>query len=78
MVFTDALPFLKGMQFQVIQRTLYDIEISLVCDQGQLAEEVMIPKLQHIFVYPFHITFHYVTSISRSSNGKYEDFKSLV
>ena len=78
MVFTDALPFLKGMQFQVIQRTLYDIEISLVCDQGQLAEEVMIPKLQHIFGYPFHITFHYVTSISRSSNGKYEDFKSLV
>jgi len=74
----NLISLFKDMQFQVIQKTLYNIEISLVSAYGMVAEEKLIPQLQNIFGYPFNITFNYVTSIPRSANGKFEDFKSLV
>ncbi|MFI4918573.1 MAG: phenylacetate--CoA ligase family protein [Legionellales bacterium] len=74
----NLISLFKNMQFQVIQKNRYDIEIALVSTQGRVAEDVLIPQLQAIFGHPFHITFNYVSSIARAANGKFEDFKSLL
>lgn len=74
----NLISLFKEMQFQVVQKSPYDIEISIVCPLSRLAEQELIPSIQHILGYPFNITFNYVSSIARAANGKFEDFKCLI
>ena len=67
-------------QFQVIQKTLHDIEVALVVAHPLTpAEEdtlrvLIIKNLAH----PFTVAFVYRDDIPRSAGGKYEDFRSEV
>lgn len=72
----NLITMLKSTQFQVIQKTLYDIEIKVVFSGATLPEQTIIPIVQSLFGYPFNIHFVYVDDIPRSARGKYEDFKS--
>lgn len=72
----NLITLLQSSQFQVIQKSLYDIEIKIVHSGHPLPENKMVPIIQSLFGYPFNIKFNYVTHIPRSARGKYEDFKS--
>lgn len=67
-------------QFQVVQKTLQDIEVALVVARPLTAAEedtlraLIISNLAH----PFTVSFVYRDDIPRSSAGKYEDFRSEV
>lgn len=68
------------LQFQVIQRTLHDVEALLVVARPFTERELETVKawLLRGLGYPFHVTFTYVDKIPSSPTGKYEDFKSEV
>lgn len=67
-------------QFQVLQRTLQDIEVALVVarpltvDEETALRELVLNNLGHRFA----VTFSYHDDIPRAASGKYEDFRSEV
>lgn len=67
-------------QFQVVQKSLNDIEVALVLARPLLPAEtealraLILKNLGH----PFKVLFVYRDSIPRSAGGKYEDFRSEV
>lgn len=67
-------------QFQVVQKTLRDIEVALVVARPLTMEEeatlraLIVKNLKH----PFNVSFVYRDGIPRSAGGKYEDFRSEV
>ncbi len=67
-------------QFQVVQKTLQDIEVALVVARPLTSAEedtlraLIIKNLAH----PFAVSFAYRDDIPRSAGGKYEDFRSEV
>ena len=67
-------------QFQVVQKTLRDIEVALVVARPLTAEEQA--KLHALILKnldgDFELSFVYRDSIPRSAEGKYEDFRSEV
>ena len=67
-------------QFQVIQRTLHDVEVKLVASRPLSPDEETLLR-SHVaewLGYEFRVTFHYVDDIPRSAGGKYEDFRCEV
>ncbi|MFN2505143.1 MAG: phenylacetate--CoA ligase family protein, partial [Acidimicrobiales bacterium] len=81
---TDFRKALSGLprlqQFQVIQRSVDDLEVRVVTERPFRANEesavrdYVVTSLGH----PFTITFSYVGEIPRSAGGKFEDFRSEV
>lgn len=67
-------------QFQMVQKSLEDIEMRLVVDvplnEGQEAKLAKV--IQVALGHPFRITFSYHPTIQRSASGKFEDFLSEV
>jgi phenylacetate-CoA ligase len=67
-------------QFQVVQKTLRDIEVSLVAARPLAAEEEA--RLRALILKnlngDFELSFVYREVIPRSAGGKYEDFRSEV
>jgi phenylacetate-CoA ligase len=67
-------------QYQVVQKTLQDIEVALVATRPLTADEE--EKLRAVIVKnlgsPFNVVFVYRDAISRSAEGKYEDYRSEV
>lgn len=67
-------------QFQVVQKTLADIEVALVVarpltvDEEQTLRALILKNLAG----PFNVAFVYRDDIPRSAGGKYEDFRSEV
>ncbi len=67
-------------QFQVVQKTLQEIEVALVVARPLTSAEedtlrvLIIRNLAH----PFTVSFVYRDDIPRSAGGKYEDFRSEV
>lgn len=71
-------PFL---QFQIVQRTLEEIDLMVVpAGSGYSDEERALVEqyFQRVLGHPFKIAIHCVDSIPRSRSGKFEDFISLV
>jgi phenylacetate-CoA ligase len=67
-------------QFQIIQRTLHDVEVKLVAYRPLTPDEEAMLR-SHVVEwsgYPFNTTFTFVDAIPRSAGGKYEDFRSEV
>ncbi len=75
--FTRSLPV---SQFQVIQRSLREIEVMLVSYRPLTFEEEfgLRSHVSEWLGYPFDVTFTYVDSIPRSPSGKFEDFRCDV
>ncbi len=67
-------------QFQVVQKSLSDIEVALVVARPlQPAEtEALRALILKNLGYPFNVSFVYRDAIPRSAGGKYEDFRSEV
>lgn len=67
-------------QFQVVQKTLDDIEVALVVARPLTASET--EALRALILknlgQPFNVSFVYRDAIPRSAGGKYEDFRSEV
>jgi phenylacetate-CoA ligase len=65
-------------QFQLVQRSLVQIELRVVRHAPFTADETerMIEYLHQTLRYPFEISIHYVDEIPRSPTGKYEEFRS--
>ena len=72
-----AAPF---RNFQITQTTLETMEVTLVVPRPWTAadEAALRDHLTHVYRHPFDIAIAYVDHIDRASNGKYEEFKSLV
>jgi phenylacetate-CoA ligase len=68
------------VQFQVVQRTLYDLEIKLVVRQalGAEKEEKIRQTLRDSLGAHFSVTVTYHDAIPRTQSGKYFDFVSEV
>jgi len=68
------------VQFQLIQRTLYDLELKLVARAplGQAAEEKMRWDLRQALGEHFSVRITYHDEIPRAASGKYFDFLSEV
>lgn len=67
-------------QFQVIQKTVGEIEVNLVTNRplsGAEEGELRALILQNL-AYPFELRFVYRDAIARADSGKYEDFRSEV
>ncbi len=76
---SDELP--PFFQFQVIQRSLHQLDLNVVRPGGELSadEHALVERHFHkVLGYPFKLTVNYVASIPRSPTGKFEDFISLV
>ncbi|MGE4111929.1 MAG: phenylacetate--CoA ligase family protein, partial [Burkholderiales bacterium] len=75
--FTGIAPVL---QYQVVQKSLQDIEVALVTARPLTAEEE--GRLRAVIVKhlgdPFNVAFVYRDAIPRSAEGKYEEFRSEV
>ncbi len=67
-------------QFQIIQRTVQDIEIKLVVERPLTAaeEDEVRGWFHERSGYRFTVAFTYHDEIPRSANGKFEDFRSEV
>lgn len=68
-------------QFQLIQRTLHEIEARLVVDVPLSAEleSGLRAGLQSAMTYPFHISFIYFSEeLPRGPGGKFDDFVSRL
>lgn len=67
-------------QYQVVQKTLHDIEVALVVARPLTAAEedalraLIVASLRH----PFAVRFVYREAIARADSGKFEDFRSEV
>lgn len=74
----ESLPPIQ--QFQVIQRSLEEIEAILVTPRELTEEEkgVLIRWFEDSFGWSFRVRFTYVDRIEPSPTGKYEDFKSDI
>lgn len=74
----DDLP--AFFQFQVIQRSLTQVDVHVVRHQDYTAseEEQVKRYIQQTLGYPFEISLRRVESIPRSRTGKFEDFISEV
>ena len=65
-------------QFQVVQKTLHQLEVRLVADRPLTDDEaaqlrgMILDRIRH----PFEITLSYHDEIPRGPGGKYEDFTS--
>ncbi|MGE0559075.1 MAG: hypothetical protein AB7O69_12510 [Burkholderiales bacterium] len=75
--FTGIAPVL---QYQVVQKSLQDIEVALVTARPLTAEEE--GRLRAVIVKhlgdPFNVVFVYRDANPRSAEGKYEEFRSEV
>jgi phenylacetate-CoA ligase len=74
----DLPPF---FQFQVVQRSLHELDLNVVRPGGELTadEHALLERHFHkVLGYPFKLTVHCIASIPRSPSGKFEDFISLV
>jgi phenylacetate-CoA ligase len=69
-----------GAQFQVIQKSLTDIQIKLahIHAFNPEQEEKLRTQLKIVFDYPFNFSFDYIDNIERGPGGKYEDFKCEI
>jgi phenylacetate-CoA ligase len=67
-------------QFQVVQKTLQDIEVALVVARPLTAaeEDTLRALILKNLAQPFTLSFVYRDDIPRSAGGKYEDFRSEV
>lgn len=67
-------------KFQMIQHTLTDIEVKIVCEPmlNKEQENQLLKNLIDSMTYSFDFKFHYVEDIPRSKGGKFEDFISHV
>jgi phenylacetate-CoA ligase len=67
-------------QFQVVQKSLEDIEVALVVARPLTAGEEMVLRALIVknLKHPFNVSFVYRDGIPRSAGGKYEDFRSDV
>jgi len=67
-------------QFQVVQKTLQDIEVALVVARPLTAaeEDTLRALILKNLAHPFKVSFVYRDDIPRSAGGKYEDFRSEV
>lgn len=67
-------------QFQVIQRSLREVEMLLVMPRPLTDEEraLMLDVLEKGLGHRFEVTFRYVDHIPAGPTGKYEDFRSEV
>jgi phenylacetate-CoA ligase len=67
-------------QFQVIQHSLQDIEVTLVLPRPIQPDERanLIALFHHTLRYPFNIVINQVAEIPRSVGGKYEEFISRL
>jgi len=76
-IYGGNLPITK---FQMIQHTVEDIEIKLVCDPilDKAQESLLFEKLIETMSYSFNFRLNYVDDIPRSKGGKFEDFISLL
>ena len=73
---SDIAPEIR--QFQLVQKTLDDIEVKLavIMPLTSSRESQIAQYLTEKFGHPFHYQFVYVDNIPRSANGKFEEFKS--
>jgi phenylacetate-CoA ligase len=64
-------------QYQIVQKTLDNLEIRLVVEQNLSAEQEdkMRTLLTERLGHPFTMSFSYFDEIPRSTRGKFEDFK---
>jgi phenylacetate-CoA ligase len=67
-------------QFQVVQKTLHDIEVALVVARTLTPAEEDTLRVQILknLGHSFRLSFVYKDNIPRSAGGKYEDFRSEV
>ncbi len=67
-------------QFQVVQKTLQDIEVALVVARPLTVGDEMVLRALIVknLKHPFKVSFVYRDDIPRSAGGKYEDFRSEV
>ena len=67
-------------QFQVVQKTLQDIEVVLVVARPltPAEEDTLRALIIRNLAHPFAVSFVYRDNIPRSAGGKYEDFRSEV
>jgi phenylacetate-coenzyme A ligase PaaK-like adenylate-forming protein len=65
-------------QFQVVQRSLHEIEVVLVVARALAAseEDALRSHILRKLGYPFELRFSYVDGIPRGVGGKFEDFRS--
>jgi len=68
------------LQFQVIQRSLTDVDVLLVTPRAlTVEEETLVRQWTHnAMCYPFNVRIQYVDSIPRGKTGKFEDFRCDV
>jgi hypothetical protein len=68
------------VQFQLIQRTLYELEVKLVARAplGPETEETMRQDLRQALGEHFSVRLTYHDEIPRAASGKYFDFLSEV
>jgi phenylacetate-CoA ligase len=76
----EALTGVDVYQFQFIQHSVKLIELKLVASRpfNNDEEEIVRSKIQENFGHPFDIQFSFVSDILKKSNGKFEEFISLV
>jgi phenylacetate-CoA ligase len=75
---SDLPPF---FQFQVVQRTLDELQLNVVRPGGELSTDELagVERYFHdVLGYPFKLSVNCVSAIPRSASGKFEDFISLV
>ena len=67
-------------QYQVVQKTLNEIEFRLVVERALTSEEEssLREKLLESLGYPFEVAISYHLQLERSPSLKFEEFKSLV
>jgi phenylacetate-CoA ligase len=65
-------------QFQIVQKSLTDMEVNIAGDKTFIDENVALATLKKLLGTTFTYQFNYVNEISRGPRGKYEDFKSLL
>jgi len=67
-------------QFQIVQRSLDEIELKVVVDQELSGEqEVRIKEiLKEALGHPFMVRLSYHAALPRSAGGKFEDFVSML
>ena len=67
-------------QYQLIQKSLRQIEVRLVTDRPLTdAEETGLTRvIQQSLGYPFELQFSYLDNIPRPANGKFEEFVSQL
>lgn len=70
----------RARAFQVVQRSVEEIELKLVVDRKFTADEEkrIERRFQENFAHPFRITITYWDEIPKSGRGKFEEFVSEV